>query len=64
MILESLQFVPAKSKGPGDCESEVFIAKVVDGVGDKWSGATTVNVETPLETFLGDFQIWDISFVC
>lgn len=45
-------------KGPGDCGSVVFIDEDIEGVGDKQSGATTVNVETPLETFLGDFQTW------
>ena len=45
-------------KGPGYCGSVVFIDEDIEGVGDKQSGATTVNVETPLETFLGDFQTW------
>jgi hypothetical protein len=50
-------------KEPGDCGSGVFIGEEIDGVGDKRSGATTVNVETSLETFLGDFQTWDF-FPC
>jgi hypothetical protein len=36
-----------------------LIAEEVDGVGSKGSGDTTVNVETPLETIMEDFQIWE-----
>ena len=48
------------AKGSGGCESFVFIAEEVDGVGDKESGSTIiVHVGILLEAFLEDFQNWD-----
>jgi hypothetical protein len=47
------------AEGPGECGSEVFIAQEVDGIGDKGSGVTTVDVETNLGAFLEDFQTLD-----
>jgi hypothetical protein len=45
------------AEGPGDCGSGVFIGAEVDGIGEQGSGdITMVDVETPWEAFLEDFQ--------
>ena len=43
------------AEGAGDCGFGVLTAEGDKGLGN----TTTVNVETLLETFLGDFQAWD-----
>jgi len=42
-----------------DCGSGTFIAKEFDGVGDKGSRVTTLDVEKTLGAFLEDFQPCD-----
>ena len=44
------------AEGPGDCGSRVFMPnKQIDGMGDKGSGDTTVNLETLFEAFLNTY---------
>lgn len=46
-------------EGPEDCGSGPSIAKQFDGVGDKGSRITTLDVEKTLQAFLEDFQPCD-----
>jgi hypothetical protein len=41
----------SNAERPGDCESRVFIAKD-DGVGDESENTSSVDLDTPLVTFL------------
>jgi len=48
------------AEGPGDSQSEVCVAKKVDGVGNKGSGDTImVDVETLPDAFFGGIWTWD-----
>jgi hypothetical protein len=45
------------AEGPGNCGSGIFTAEEGDGVGDKWSGDTTVvDVEILVQAILEDFH--------
>jgi len=47
------------AEGPGDCGSGVFAAEV-NGIGDRWSGDTTMVHTHTLRGILGNFKTWDI----